>query len=275
LATVLDRLDTRVQYVSDVTKSLGMDILGTIPAMGTGKDRGDGTRQATEAFRDLRVGVDFAYGAGRPLALTVTSPEQSAGKSTVTTNLAISFAAVGRRTLVIDGDTRRGNLHRMFQVERKPGLTNFLRGDVSLAEAVRATEFSGLQVIPSGSRSEGSPELLASGKLGDLLGELWNRYDVILVDSPPLGAGSDAMILGTLTGQLAMVVRTGQTNLNQARGKLAGLERLPVRLLGVILNGFVAGPGQGYYSYSTKYIDGYGATDEPDEPEVVLGEVER
>ncbi|MCH7935213.1 MAG: polysaccharide biosynthesis tyrosine autokinase [Gemmatimonadetes bacterium] len=276
LAILLDRFDTRVRYVSDVTDALGMDILGTIPAMGNGSHRDDSdTRQMTEAFRDLRVSVEFAYGAGKPLALTLTSPEQSEGKSTVATNLAISFAAVGRRTLVIDGDTRRGDLHRMFKVPRKPGLTDFLRGDVGLGDTLRDTEFSGVHLIPSGSRSQSSPELLASGKLGDLLGEFWNRYDVIIVDSPPLGAGADALILGTLTGHLAIVLRTGRTHIDYARAKFAALERLPVRMLGVILNGFVPGRGQGYYAYSAMYIDGYDAVDELDDPEALLSGVER
>jgi succinoglycan biosynthesis transport protein ExoP len=275
LAIFLDRFDTRVRYASDVTDTLGLEILGAIPNMGNGSAPGDkGTRQATEAYRNLRVNVEFAYGVAKPLALTVTSSEQSEGKSTTVTNLALGFAAAGRRTLVIDGDTRRGSLHRMFKVSRKPGLNDFLRGDASLVDTVQNTAFSGVHLIASGTRSHGSPEFLASGKLGDLVGELWNRYDVIMVDSPPLGAGADAKILGTLTGHLAMIVRTGQTNLNFAQAMLAGLERLPVRMLGVILNDFVPGRGQGYYEYSAKYIDGYGALDELEDPEVVLGELE-
>jgi capsular exopolysaccharide synthesis family protein len=265
LAILLDRLDARVQYASDVTASLGLDILGVVPVMGNGKGSSDqAARNAVEAFRDLRVNVEFAYGAGRPLAITLTSPDQSEGKSTVTANLAVGFASVGRRTLVIDGDTRKGDLHRMLQVPRKPGLTDFLRDDATLVEAVQNTKFPLVDIIASGSRFRTSPELLASGKIGDLLGELWKRYDVILVDSPPLGAGADALILGTLTGQIGLILRTGQTNMSYAQAKLAGLERLPIRMLGVILNGFVAGRAQGYYAYS-EYIDGYEATDEADE----------
>lgn len=270
LSIFLDRTDSRIQYATDVTDTLGLDILGTVPVMGNGKTGGgESTRQAVEAFRSLRVNLEFAYGAGKPLALTLTSPDRAEGKSTVTANLAIGFAAVGRRTLVIDGDTRKGDLHRMLDRPRKPGLTDFLRDDVSLSETVQATKFSGVHLIASGSRSQSSPELLASGKLGDLLGELWKRYDVILVDSPPLGAGADALILGTLTGQLCLVLRSGQSNIRFAQAKLASLERLPVRVLGVILNGFVPGRAQGYYTYS-EYIDGYAAEDEPDEPEVAL-----
>ena len=182
LAVLLDRFDTRIQYASDVTDALGLEILGTIPVMDGGSKGGDeSTRQAVEAFRNLRVNLEFAYGAGKPLALTLTSPDQSEGKSTLVANLASGFSAAGRRTLVIDGDTRRGDVHRMLGTPRKPGLTDFLRGDAALAETVQGTKFSGVQLIASGSRFQSSPELLASGKLGDLRGELWGRYDVILV----------------------------------------------------------------------------------------------
>ena len=278
LALLLDRFDTRIRYASDVSDALGLEILGAIPVMDCGSKGGDAsTRQAVEAFRDLRVNLEFAYGAGKPLALTLTSPDQSEGKSTLVANLATSFAAVGRRTLVIDGDTRRGDVHRMLDMPRRPGLTDFLRGDVALAETVQATKFSGLHLIASGSRFRSSPELLASGELGDLRSELWKRYDVILVDSPPLGAGADALILGTLTGQLGLVLRTGQSNISYAQAKLGPLERLPIRIIGAIMNAFVPGRGQGYYAYSD-YIDGYRAVDESEDhptPTVRLGTVER
>ena len=176
---------------SGVIDALGMDILGVIPKIGNGSKGADrSTRQALEAFRDLRVNLEFAYSAGKPLAVTLTSPDESEGKSTLVANLATCFGAVGRRTLVVDGDTRRGDLHRILDASRKPGLTDFLVGDAPLDETVQSTKFRGVHLIGSGSRSQASPELLGSRKLGDLVGELWKRYDVILVDSPPLGAGA-------------------------------------------------------------------------------------
>jgi len=275
LAVLLDRVDPRLQYTSDVTDVLGTEILGVIPKMENGSKGGDrSTRQAVEAFRDLRVNLEFAYGAGKPLAITFTSPDESEGKSTLVANLAKGFGAIGRRTLVIDGDTRKGDLHRMLDASRKPGLTDFLLGDATLDEAVQATRSPGVHFIGSGSRSQASPELLGSRKLGDLRGELWKRYDVILVDTPPLRAGADALILGTLTGQVGLVLRSGQTNIGHARARLAALERLPVRMLGVILNDFVPRTGQGNYAYY-EYIDGYGARDEPADPKALLGAVER
>ena len=258
-----DRTSNRMHYASDVSSVLGLDILGAIPVIKNGNERGDrSTRQTVEAFRDLRVNLEFAYGTGKPLALTVTSPDESEGKTTLVANLAIAFGAVGRRTLVIDGDTRKGDLHRKLNVQRKPGLTDFLRGDATFTETVQPTKFPGVCLIASGSRFETSPELLSSRKLGDLRGELWGRYDVILVDSPPLGAGADALILSTLTGQVALVLRTGQSDMRYTQAKLQALDRLPVRMLGVILNAFVPGRAQGYYAFS-EYIDGYHAEDEP------------
>jgi len=128
--------------------------------------------------------------------------------------------------------------------------------------------------MASGSRFETSPELLASGKLGDLRSDLWGRYDVIIVDSPPLGAGADALILSTFTGQVALVLRSGQSNMSYARAKLEALGHFPVRVLGVILNAFVPGRTQKYYAFSG-YIDGYHAQDEPQDPRALLGTVKR
>ena len=275
LAILLDRIDPRIQYTSDVTDALGLDILGVIPKMGNGGNGGDRSKhQAVEAFRDLRVSLDYAFGAGKPLAVTFTSPDESEGKSTLVSGLAKGFGAVGRRTLVIDGDTRKGDLHRMLGASRMPGLTDFLCGDAMLDETIQVTDVPGVHLIGSGSRSESSPELLGSRRLGDLVGELWKRYDVILVDSPPLGAGADALILATLTGQVCLVLRGGQSNIGRARAKMAALERLPVRMLGVILNAFVQKKGQGYYDYY-EYIDGYGPTNEPKDREALLGPVKR
>jgi Mrp family chromosome partitioning ATPase len=114
LALLLDRFDPRVQYVSEVAAALRLEILGVIPIIapeGTGSKKEN--RQAVEAFRHLRLNLEFAYGTGKPLAFTLTSPSPSEGKSTLVANLASTFADVGRRILVIDGDTRRGDVHAL------------------------------------------------------------------------------------------------------------------------------------------------------------------
>src|SRR5690606_25343009 len=142
-----------------------------------------------------------------PLMVTLSSPGSGDGKSFISSNLALAFAELGRRTLLIDGDIRRGALHRPFGLSRKPGLTDYLRGGMEWEALIQRTEHKALDFVGCGTRLQTGPELLCSAPMGLLLEELRSGYDVIIVDSPPLGAGIDPFVLGTLTGNLLMVVR--------------------------------------------------------------------
>jgi capsular exopolysaccharide synthesis family protein len=190
--------------------------------------------------------------------LTVSSPGVGDGKSFVSTNLALACAQAGQRTLLIDGDARRGALHRVLQGKRKPGLTDFLAGSAPLEAVTQGTSYRSLHFIGAGSRFHDSPELLGSPAMLDLLTRLRGAYDVILIDSPPLGSGVDPYTLSTLTGNMLLVLRTGTTNRDLTRTKLAVLEDLPIRLLGAVLNDVRPGGMYGYYGY----LSGYATTDE-------------
>jgi capsular exopolysaccharide synthesis family protein len=169
--------------------------------------------------------------------VTITSPGPGDGKTFLTSNLAATFAELGKRVLVIDGDTRRGSLHRVLNLDRKPGLTDYLVHGAQVVDVIRPTSIALLDMIPCGTRSPKAPELLSSPRMGDLLAEIRPRYDVILVDSPPLGAGIDPLVLSTITGSVVLVLRTGKTDRALAEAKLAILDRLPVRVLGAVMNG--------------------------------------
>ncbi|HSG09303.1 MAG TPA: CpsD/CapB family tyrosine-protein kinase, partial [Longimicrobiales bacterium] len=218
--------------------------------------------QLIEAFRELRITLGFAYGSAGPMTLVVTSPSQSEGKTLITTNLAVAFAEMGRRTLLIDADTRRGDAHRLLGLERTPGLTDYLR-DRSSGEVIQFTKYDHLHFIGSGTRSSTTPELLASQRMGQFFGTLKRAYDVILIDSPPLAAGGDAVLLSALAGNMAIVIRSGSTEKPLTLAKLEGLSRLPIRVLGAILND-VSASGSSYGYYSSSYLPGYEASDEPD-----------
>jgi receptor protein-tyrosine kinase len=192
------------------------------------------------------------------MVLTVTSPGVGDGKSFVASNLAMACAQAGQRTLLIDGDTRRGGLHRVLHAFRKPGLTDVLSGSVSLENATQTVRNSSMHFIGAGHRLHQSPELLGSPAMIELLVRLRAAYQVVLVDSPPLGSGVDPFTLGTLTSCMMLVLRTGTTNLDFARTQLRMLEHLPIRLLGVVLNDVAAGGLYGYYGY----LSGYGTSDE-------------
>ncbi len=254
-AIVLDRFDRRFRHPEEVTRGLRLNILGAIPEVRSrnGKARPDATTHAIEAFRELRLSLVHAHGSAGPLLTTITSAGSGDGKSFVSANLALSFADQGHRTLLIDADLRRGGQHRLFGCDRKPGLTDLLSGGARLEDVIRKTSSPMLHLIASGTRMQAAPELLGSPAMADLMRTLRSRYSVILIDSPPLGAGVDAFVLGTLAGSLALVFRTGYTDREFAEAKLHLLDRLPVRILGAVLN---AVPPTGVYRYYT-YLPGY------------------
>jgi len=259
---LLDRFDPRVRYPEQVSHDLGLPILGAVPHLKsrTGRQLTREQRvQLVEAMRGVCLGLSYTYGAAGPVVVTLSSPGPGDGKSFITANLAVTFADAGRRTLLVDGDLRRGSQHRLLGVDRRPGLTDVLRGDIPLEAAVRATSYDGLTLIPCGVRTSDAPELLGTAKMTELLARFRGDYDVILVDSPPLGAGIDPFVLSTLTGNLLLVLRTGVSHREVMAAKLEVLRRLPVRLLGAVLNDVPPGAAYQYYSY---YTPGYEAEDE-------------
>ena len=265
-AVLLDRVDPRVRYPEQVSRGMGLTILGAVPHL---RSRASLTRQAgrapeneaevVEALRGVCLNLVHAYGAAGPLVLTITSPGAGDGKSFLAANLARTFAEGRHRTLLVDADLRRGVLHRRLSGRRRPGLSDCLRGEVPPEAIVQPTAHPSLALIGCGLRMHNAPELLGSPAMAQLLTQLRPAYDVLLLDSPPLGAAVDPLILGTLTGHILMVVRTGYSDREMAATKLEVLHRLPVRLLGAVLNDVPPGAVYRYYSY---YLPGYEPVEE-------------
>jgi capsular exopolysaccharide synthesis family protein len=262
LAVLLDRLDKRFRYPEQVTRELGLSILGAVPAIRRirGEQSPEEAAQVVEAFRTIRMNIAHAYGAAGPVMLTVSSPSPGDGKSLVASNLALSFAEAGYRTLLVDGDIRRGELHRMFDVERRPGLLDQLSNQASLDAVLRPTSHQNLTLVPCGTRHHHGPELLGSAAMRDLMAQLKSRFNVIIIDSPPLGAGIDPFVLGTATGNLLLVLRSGETERDMAENQLKLMDRLPIRLLGAVLNS--VNTAETAYKYY-RYVYGYTADEEP------------
>jgi capsular exopolysaccharide synthesis family protein len=261
LAILLDQLDKRFRYPDQVTRDLGLSILGAIPeirkVLPAERDPEEAA-QVVEAFRTIRMNLAHSYGAAGPVLLTVSSPGAGDGKSLISSNLALSFAEAGYRTLLIDGDIRRGELHRMFSTDRRPGLLDFLVGTLELDEVLRPTTHRNLTLIPCGTRHHHGPELLGSAAMRELMAQVKARYNVVIIDSPPLGAGIDPFVLGTATANMLLVLRSGETDRQMAEEKLKLLDRLPIRILGAVLNDINT---EGVYKYYS-YIYGYTADEE-------------
>ena len=219
--------------------------------------------RGAEAYRTLRTNLLFSAAVRGLRRISVTSPGPTEGKSTTAANLAIAFAQQGQQVLLIDCDLRRSRIHKMFEQPQMPGLTNVLVGVASsVDEAIRPTKVPGLSVLPSGSLPPNPAELLGSTAMQQLMDALSQRYDVIILDTPPVLAASDAAILGRVVDGTLVVVRAGRTERTALQSAIQQLSTVGSRLLGTVLNdpdGEVPRYSPYYSYYYNNYYD-YSAT---------------
>jgi polysaccharide biosynthesis transport protein len=262
-ALARDRFDHTIRYADQVSDDMGLIVLGAVPELKERRrhlDR-ESTAEALEAFRGIRMNLMYAYGAAGPVVVSVSSPGPGDGKSFVTSNLALSFADLGKRVLLVDGDVRRGTLHRAVSRNRSPGLTDFLAGEAERSQIVQATAFENVSFLGTGKLRVVGPELISSPRMRALLADLRSDYDVILIDTAPLGAGIDPFVFGALTGNMVLVLRTDITNKDLAESKLDMVARLPIRILGSVING-LKDRDHSYYHRYYSYLPGYEPVDE-------------
>jgi capsular exopolysaccharide synthesis family protein len=256
IAFVLDKMDHRFRSPDQAKEVLGLDVLGAVPVVDqSGRQSPEAVAQIVEAFRSIRMNVRYASAGQRTIMVGITSPGPGDGKSLIASNLALSFAEGGWRTVLVDGDTRRGQLHVTFDAQSTPGLVEYLEGTSLLGDVLYSTHHDNLTLISCGTRHRRAPELLATPRMQDLLAALSAEFDVVIIDTPPLGAGTDAYAVGTACGQLAVVLRHNKTDLKMAKAKLGVLAGLPVTLVGAILNEVRTDSGAyQYYSYDPDYV---------------------
>ena len=250
IALLLDHMDRRFRYPEQAAEELGLSIVGTVPPIDAKLGANDpaAQEQVTEAFRSIRVHLEQAFGTKAPVVATISSPGVGDGKSLVSSRLAMAFAEAGHRTLLIDGDIRRGRQHAIFEADPRPGLLDYLGGDASIKDVVQPSSYENLAIIARGAFRERGPELLSSDGMSHLIAMLEDQYDAVLVDSPPLGANIDPVALGTATGAMLLVLRAGETDRRVAEAKVRTLEYFPIRLLGAVVNDCaLSGPYQQYH----------------------------
>ncbi len=271
LAILLDRLDKRFRYPEQATHELGLDIVGAIPTYRnptSAAARLEEASQLIESFRTIALSVRSAFEGLGPVQLAVSSPGPGDGKSFVSANLASALADSGYRTVIVDGDIRRGTLHDIFApCAQAPGLVDYLAGEATLDEVLRPTQqHINLSIVPCGKRRRHGPELLASERMTTLIRDLRTQFDAIIVDTAPLGAGIDPFAIGTATGSMVLVLRAGETDRKLAQAKLTVLDRMPIRLVGAILNDIGELPQFKYYYY----LEGYRALEGAEEGNAAL-----
>ena len=229
----------------------------------------DSTSHATEAYRQLRTNIQFGLNEDSSNVLVVTSPGIGEGKSTTAANLAVAFAQAGYRTLLLDGDMRRPQVHRLMGRSLEPGLYQLLQGDLSINPSRLATHIDNLFAIPAGRLAGGSAAEVTGGRnMRNLVSSLRDHFDMIIIDTPPTLAVAEARQLAPKADATLMVARAGGTRENELQFAIEQLERVGARVMGVVLNGFDMKMAYGYdYRYQS-YMQ-YGA----EEPETVESEM--
>lgn len=257
-AFLIEFIDDTIKLPEDVPNKLGVTLLGILPA---GKSETDFATQVadpksdlSEASYSLRTALQFATDHGIPRSLLVTSCRPAEGKSSVALTLATAFGRLGKRTLLIDADMRKPT----FYVEGKArkdttGLSNLLVKQNAIEDAVHATEIRNVSLIPAGAKVPSPAELLSNASFRELLDTLESRYDVIVVDGPPVLGLADAPLLASACEASLIVIETAAIRRSLATSAIARLHAANARLIGAVLNKFHArhvGYGYGYaYSY--------------------------
>ncbi len=283
LAFLREWLDPKLRTVDDVQDLLGLPVLGEVPTLARGASNAERALQmqhhprgpASEAYRDVRTLLlaamqqryarAFSSAEGEdvqePRVILVTSPMPGEGKTTLTTNLATSLARLGRRTLLIDADCRRPRQHEYLlptaddgsATDPGPGLSGVLQEGVPEQEASRETIVDRLRLLPCGPLPSDPSELLNSEEFLQLLDDCREKYDHIVLDSPPVLPVTDARVLGAIADATVLVVRANQTTRRGAKVAAEGLLRTGSDIVGVVVNSIGKQSGSEGYGYGYEY----------------------
>jgi polysaccharide biosynthesis transport protein len=257
LAFFADYLDNTVNKIEAVESTFALPILGAVPALASveRRKRLEGTTNGqeeqsfelithqdrasmlSEAIRSLRTSILFSLPENPPRLLLVTSAEPGDGKTGVAVNLAIALSQLGGDTLLIDADMRGPNCHRILGLDRTPGLSNFLVGDVELGTVIKPTAIPTLfYLLPAGQSPLNPAELLSSERMSAALDSLTQQFRYVIIDSPPVLGFTDSVLLSTLAEATLFVIRAGKTPRDAAQRAIGMLNAVNAKILGVVLN---------------------------------------
>lgn len=211
----------------------------------------------SESYRGIRTSIEFSNLDKEMKVINVTSSMQGEGKSTVIANLAVNFANLEKKVLLLEGDLRNPSVHRMFNISNINGLTDILLNNKIFAECVHRTEVENLHILTCGAVPPNPSEILSSKKMKDFINELREYYDYIFIDAPPIGIVTDAGIISTYSDGCVFVVGSKQCDIEMAKIAKKRLEDVGANIIGAVLNKFEAeGNGYNYYNYYYQHESG-------------------
>ena len=264
LIFTVDHLDNRITTPEDVREFLGQPCLGMLPSVGAEGSEAPGGRwrlgtgapeNFASAIRTICTSLFFSSAVEGCRSVVVTSAEPAEGKSVLACNLAIAIAQSGQRTLLVDADVRRAQVHQYWEQEQEPGLSDVLVGRAEVRAAVRNTDVEGLWMVAAGTESPNPTALLASSRFESVLAELRENFDWIVFDTPPVLPIADATICAHGASHVVFVADVGKTTRPTAAGALERLAESGASIAGVVLNR-VDLDGHPYY-YSQYYQRSY------------------
>lgn len=290
LALLINSLDTKIRNFDDVRMHVNLKILGTIPHISMQSDDLDNIKNSirerqgseqlkylknqiehrmiteyspkssiSEAFRILRTNIVAQHEPNKALTILITSSGPQEGKSTIQSNLAIALAQTESKVLLVDLDLRRPTIHSMFALNKENGISDFLYDrSVELMDTIKPTYTKNLDVITSGYIPPNPSELLGSSRMDEALEILKQKYDYILLDSPPVIAVTDTMVLAKKVDILNLVVKIGVVDRIVVRRAKELLENINVKISGAIINGIHPKKYYNAYEYNYYYYYYYG-----------------
>lgn len=253
MTLLIEYMDVTIRTPEDIKAFKTLTFLGSIFRLKRKESKLINTKidlraPLKETFRAVRNSIKFAT-LDKPLKIfTVTSSVQGEGKSFFAANISISMANEGKRVLLIDGDLIRPSIHTLFQTSNSPGLTNFLSGEKGLSDIKFPTHTNGLDIMTTGPLPPDSGKLVESQKMRQLIIDMGKDYDIVVVDTAPILASSDAIVLGGYADGMVMIVESAQTTRSILTHAIEEIKKANINLLGAVLNK-VKELRTSYYSY--------------------------
>ena len=266
IAFFLEYLDTSVKTLEDVERHLQVPVLAVIPKDVGVLHKQSGVSPDAEAYRILRTNIEFNRKNPEDNAITVVSGGAGEGKSTTLVNLAYICAQGGYTTLMIDGDLRRPRLHTFFDISNSVGLTNYLTTDLMLEDVVLQTPVDNLYFMPSGVLPADAAGILNSRRMSELVQDVKQRFDLVLIDSPPILGVSDAAVLASEVDLTMIVVQHRKLPRHMLMRTKQAVENVGGTVIGVVLNN-VDVRSDSQYQYYTSYYTYYAPSEASQPPE--------
>lgn len=265
LGYLVEMADRSFRKPEDIIREFGIPLVGHIPyitAKQFGAKKADNdfdasaisihqpSSRAAEAFRSVRTAVCFSTIGSERSVIQVTSPTAGDGKSTLALNLAISLAISGKKTVLVESDFRRPRVHKLTGTSNELGIVDALRGDAELMDCVQSSAVESLSVLPCGSRPRDPAELLSRPEYGQLLKVLREKFDYVIVDTPPVLVVTDANVVAPRVDSVLLAMRLNRHSRDAGKKSLDQLRDIGATVTGIVINGVEETDGYGSYRYS-------------------------